>query len=366
MSIESESPVVTPPVRRQRWRRVSLTAGPLLVLLAAGYFWVFGGRYIATEDAYVKADKVNVSAEVAGTVATVLVAENQPLEIGTPLLKLDDRPFQVAVHQAQANLLQTRLQIDALRASYGQKTASLASAQADLDFQQTQYARAQKLYAQHFIAHSALDSARHDTELSRNHVVELRHDLAEVLAQLGGSAAASTEQHPQYLAALATLEKAQLDLERSVIHAPIAGIASKVPEPGTYVMPGLPLLSVVAESDAWIEANFKESELGRIRPGQPVEVEVDAYAGHLWHGEVASIGQATGAEFSLLPPQNASGNWVKVVQRIPVRIRLQHDADEPPLRSGMSTSVSVDTGRNLRAARLLSWLGIHEAIAAAR
>lgn len=349
--------------RRRPWRRGLMTAGPLLVLCGAAYFWVSGGRYMSTEDAYVKANRVNLGAEVAGTVEQVWVAENQPVSAGTPLLELDRRPFQVAVDQAQANLQQTRLQIEALRASHAQKAASLASARSDLAYKQEQYERARKLHTQHFVAQAALDSARHERDQSRDQVEELQQDLAEVLAQLGGNATAPTEQHPQYLSALAALEKARLDLDRSVIRAPIAGIASKVPQPGTYAMPGLPLLSVVAADDAWVEANFKESELGRIRPGQPVTVEVDTYDGHIWHGEVASIGQATGAEFSLLPPQNASGNWVKVVQRIPVRIRLHHEAGEPPLRAGMSTSVSVDTGHNPRAVRLLSALGMSAAAA---
>ena len=148
------------------------------------------------------------------------------------------------------------------------------------------------------------------------------------------------------------------------MRAPIDGVASKVPEPGTYAMPGMPLLSLVADEESWVEANFKESELERIRAGQPVTIEIDAYPHHRWEGEVASIGQATGAEFSLLPPQNASGNWVKVVQRVPVRVHIRHLGDEPALRAGMSAEISVDTGRNLRAARLLGFLGMNEAVAA--
>lgn len=350
--------------KRRRWRRPLLIAGPVAAVLIGTWAYVFGGRYVSTDDAYIKSNKVNVSAEVTGPVAEVLVVENQPVARGTPLLQLDRRPFEVAVEQAQAGLLQTRLQIESLRATYGQKTSALATARTDLDYQRTQLARARELFRQRVVSRAALDTASRDFDVAQSRLGELQHDVAEALAQLNGEAAGPVEQHPSFLAAKAALDKAQLDLERTTVRAPIDGVASKVPEPGTYAMPGMPLLSLVADEESWVEANFKESELERIRAGQPVTIEIDAYPHHRWDGEVASIGQATGAEFSLLPPQNASGNWVKVVQRVPVRVHIRHLGDEPALRAGMSAEISVDTGRNLRASRLLGFLGMNEAVAA--
>ncbi|MFA5941805.1 MAG: HlyD family secretion protein [Sinimarinibacterium sp.] len=361
----SEAPSPDRPLLQRRWRRPLLIAGPAVVALIAACAWLFGGRYISTDDAYVKSNKVNVSAEVTGPVAQIFVAENQPVIRGTPLLQLDRRPFEVAVEQAQANLLQTRIKIGSLRATYGQKTAALARARSDLDYQRTQQQRVHELFSQRVVSRSALDTAHHDYEVAQNRVAELQHDLDEATANLNGDVAAPVEQHPTYLAAKAALDKAQLDLDRTTVRAPIDGVASKVPEPGTYAMPGMPLLSVVADNEAWVEANFKESELERLRAGQTVRIDIDAYPGHRWEGSVASIGQATGAEFSLLPPQNASGNWVKVVQRIPVRVHLRHDADEPPLRAGMSAVIRVDTGHAPRAVLALRTLGLNDAHASA-
>ncbi|MEQ1440114.1 HlyD family secretion protein [Fontimonas sp. SYSU GA230001] len=365
MSEESPAPAdrsLLPP----RWRRPLLIAGPATVALIAAGLWLFGGRYVSTDDAYVKSNKVNVSAELAGAVAQVLVAENQPVSRGTPLLQLDRRPFEVAVAQAQANLLQTRIHIESLRAAYGQKAAALSRARSDLDYQRTQQRRVEELFRQRVVARSALDAAHHDYEVAHNRVAELEHDLDQATANLNGDADAPTERHPAWLAAQAALDKAQLDLERTTVRAPIDGVASKVPEPGTYAMPGLPLLALVADDESWVEANFKESELERVRAGQPVRVAIDAYPGHVWQGTVASIGQATGAEFSLLPPQNASGNWVKVVQRIPVRVQLRHEGDEPPLRAGMSAVIRVDTGHAPRALLALRTLGLNDAQAGTR
>lgn len=366
MTQNTDSAIEQAFARRRRWRRPLMWGAPALLALAATYVWIFGGRYVSTEDAYIKADRVNVSAEVAAPVANVLVDENQQVSAGTPLLQLDRRAYEVAVHQAEAARLQVRIEIGALRSSYGQKAAALDTARTDLAFEKTRHARTEKLYSRRVVSRAALDDAQQSLERAQKRVVELQHDLAEVLVQLGGDLDAPIEDHPAYLAAQAALEKARLDLDRTTIVAPIDGVASKVPDPGTYAMPGLPLLSVVADRAAWIEANFKESELGRIRAGQPVRIAIDAYDGERWDGTVESIGQATGAEFSLLPPQNASGNWVKVVQRIPVRIRVLHQPDEPTLRSGMSADVRVDTGPSGRAATLMSWLGLNQAVAADR
>ncbi|TJY64704.1 HlyD family secretion protein [Sinimarinibacterium sp. CAU 1509] len=312
------------------------------VVVAAALYW-FGGRYVSTDDAYLKANLVNVSAEVTGTVTRVNVRENQAVHRGEVLLQIDPAPYEVAVQQAEAALTQTRLQIDSLKASYAQKEASLRSAESDLAYQQSHDRRVREMHAKGVVSGSTLDEAEHGLQVAQSHIVEVQHEIAEVRAQLGGNPDIAAEEHPSYQAAMASLNKARLDFERTQVRAPLDGIASKVAELGEYAMPGLPLMSVVASQDLWVEANLKESQLEHVRPGQAVTIEVDAYRSTQWDGIVDSIGQATGAEFSLLPAQNATGNWVKVVQRVPVRIRIMQRGDAPPLRAGMSSEIRIDT-----------------------
>jgi membrane fusion protein (multidrug efflux system) len=351
---------------RARLRRALFIVGPAAAVAIAAWAFVFGGRYVDTDDAYVKADKVNISPEVTGPILEIPVHENQVVKRGDVLLRLDPKPFELAVQQAEADLQSARLAIESLKASYRQKLAAADSARADLDYQQRRYRRIQSLRQQGVVSQSEMDDARHGLDVANNRVAELDHDVAETLAELSGRADVPAEQHPRFLTAQSALDKARLNLERSVVRAPMDGIASKVPEVGAYAAPGLPLMSVVAQDDVWVEANFKESELEHLRPGQSVEVKIDSYPDTHWDGTVDSIGQATGAEFALLPAQNATGNWVKVVQRIPVRIRLAHKDDEPALRSGMSAIVTVDTGRNPRAAALARAFGVGNAEAAPR
>jgi len=329
--------------RHARLRLALFGVGIVVAIAAALYYFVFGGRYVSTDNAYVKANMVNVSAEVSGKLEQIYVRENQLLAAGTPLFRIDPAPYQVAVQQAEAALLQARTQVEALKAAYAQKQAALRSAQADLTYRQTDYERAKALQQLGASSQSTLDAARKTLDVARSEISARQHEVDEVRAQLDGNPDIAVEDHPSYKAALAALDKARLDLARTEVRTPIAGIASKVPEVGGYVMPGLPVLSVVDAQAPWIEANLKESQLENVRPGQKVEISVDAYSHTRWEGVVQSIGQATGAEFALLPPQNASGNWVKVVQRVPVRIAIRHQPGEPMLRAGMSTEISIDT-----------------------
>ncbi|WP_051362328.1 HlyD family secretion protein [Solimonas soli] len=336
-----DSPGITP--NRSRLRFVLFGAGIAAAIVAALYYFVFGSRYVSTDNAYVKANMVNVSADVSGKVDRIYVRENQFVAAGAPLFRIDPAPYEVAVQQAEAALLQARTEVEALKATYAQKQAALRSAQADLTYRQTEYERVKALQQLGASSKSTLDAAVNALEVARSDIKARQHEIDEVRAQLDDDPDIAVEDHPSYKAALAALDKAKLDLARTEVHTPIAGIASKVPEVGGYVLPGLPVLSVVDARGPWIEANLKESQLEHVRPGQSVEIEVDAYSHTRWQGTVQSIGQATGAEFSLLPPQNASGNWVKVVQRVPVRIAITHQPDEPMLRAGMSTEISIDT-----------------------
>ncbi|MCC6611071.1 MAG: HlyD family secretion protein [Burkholderiales bacterium] len=333
-------------------RRVLLLLGPLVVAAVAAYVYYTGGRYVSTDNAFIKADKVAVSAEVAGQVKEVLVVENAPVVEGQMLFRIDDAPYRVAVARARADLLKVRTDIASLKASYRQKAAQLDIAQTNLAFAEREYVRQTELAQKHFISQAKLDEAKQARELAGQQRAAAEQDLAQVAASLGGRPDIPLEQHPTYLAANAALAQAELDLARTVVRAPFAGIASQVPKPGQYLDPGTAAMAVVADGRVWVEANFVETDLTHVAPGEPATIRIDTYPGRVWHGKVESISPATGAEFAILPPQNATGNWVKVVQRIPVRIALAEDPGAPQLRAGMSVEAEIDTGRH----RGLPWV----------
>jgi membrane fusion protein (multidrug efflux system) len=334
-----------PAAARRRLRRlVLLVVVPLAALLVTGLVYLHGGRYVETDNAYVKADKVPVSAEVSGTVTTVMVRENQTVVAGQPLFRLDRAPFDVAVAKAEAKLAQARTDLSALKESYREKEAEIALARTRYDFAVKEERRQADLVARHFISPARFDEAKQDAELAAQQIAALELDLKRLAASLGGGLDTPVEDQASYREAQAELAQARLDLQRTEVRAPLAGTVSNPPKPGQYVGAGATAMALVASGNLWIEANFPETDLTYVRPGQPVTVDVDTYPGVTWHGAVESLAPATGAEFSLIPPQNATGNWVKIVQRVPVRIRLQLAAGAPPLRAGLSTTVTIDTG----------------------
>ena len=342
---------------RRRLRTRLFMVVPVVGLFIAVYLFMFGGRYITTDNAYIKADVVNVGAEISGNIASVSVKENQFVEAGDILLTIDARAFEVELHDAQAELEQAYMRVESLKAAYVQKQAVLAAAKDDFDFASKQQQRINDLHKRGMASGAALDQAQRDLNVARNTVSKLVSDSAETLAQLGGKYEVDADHHPQVMAAQAELERAELNVERCILRAPIAGIASKVPHRGQYAMPGMPLISVVANSDPWIVVNFKEDQLAKLEPGAEVAVEIDAYPSEQWTATVDSIAQATGAEFALLPPQNATGNWVKIVQRLPVRLAIKHHENESPLRAGLSVNVEVDTGVPDRMKAILAFFG---------
>ncbi|HKJ23045.1 MAG TPA: HlyD family secretion protein, partial [Gammaproteobacteria bacterium] len=311
-------------------------------------------------NAYVKADKALISAQVSGPIATVTVKENQPVSAGAVLFRLDETPFKLALDRAKARLQEVRSDLEALKASYGQKHQELRLAESNAAYAEREFHRQSQLAHKGLTSQEQLDETRHRFDVAQKQVGVLTQDLARILANLDGDAAMPVEDHPRYLEAKAERDQAALDLQHAAVRAPFDGVASKTPEPGVFVKAGDPVMSVVAARGVWIKANFKETQLTHVHPGQSVTVRVDTYPGHEWHGRVTSISQATGAEFSILPPQNASGNWVKVVQWIPVRVAIDNRSQDLPLRAGMSTEVTVDTGyqRPLpgAVARVASWL----------
>ncbi len=333
-----------PPRRRRLVRVLLLVLGPVVVALGATYVYATGGRFVGTDNAYVKADKVMIAAVVSGAITEVAVAENAHVEAGQVLFRIDEDPYRFTLAEAAARLESFRAEIAGIKATYRQKEAELALARTNLMFADKEFDRQSSLFASNVASRSKFDATRRDLDVARHHEAAVVHELAEIRARLGGDPTIQVDQHPRVLAALAIRDRAVRDLVRTAVRAPFAGIAGNVPKQGHYATAGVPVMSVVADRNVWIEANFKETDLTYVQPGQSAEVRVDTYPGQVWKGSVDSVSQATGAEFSIIPPQNATGNWVKVVQRIPVRITVMASEGNLPLRAGMSADIEIDTG----------------------
>jgi membrane fusion protein, multidrug efflux system len=329
---------------RSKLRPLLLLLGPLLLVAVAAYFYLSGGRYVSTDDAYVRYNKVQISSDVAGRITEVAVSENQQVKRGQLLFQLDDEPYRIALARAEAVLAASRNEIEAMRAAYRQKDANVRASVASADYLQREYERQKRLAAQNVTSESKVDEAQRSALVARQQVAAMEHDLQQALANLGGVADLPVEQHPRVLQALAARDQAALDLRHTRIFAPSDGIIANIdPRPGQYVTVGQSMCSLVEGGSLYIEANLKETELTHIHPGDAATVEVDTYPGRVWHAQVTSIGAGTGSEFSLLPPQNATGNWVKIVQRLPVRLHIRDDEDADALRAGMSVTVDIDT-----------------------
>jgi len=327
---------------------VLLVVIPLLAAVIGLCIYLQGGRHVETDNAYVKADKVPVSAEVSGAVIEVFVQENQEVQAGQALFRLDPKPFQLAVSRAEARLYQERTNLLALKASYREKVTEISMARTRLTFANRDRQRQADLAADHVISVVRLDESTQQAELAAQQVTALEQDLKRIAESLGGNDQTPLEQHPAYLAALAEVEQARLDLARVIVHAPVAGTVGKPPKRGQYLNAGATALALVVSGDPWIEANFPEADLTYVHPGQPVVIHIDTYPGITWRGIVDSLSPATGAEFSVLPAQNATGNWVKIAQRVPIRIKLDPGVRHSQLRAGLSATVDIDTGHQRR------------------
>lgn len=346
--LPANAPTAEPAAKPSRWRRRALMFSvPLLLAAGGGTAWVTGGRYITTDNAYVQQPMVPVSADVAGRIVEVDVAENQPVEAGQPMFRLDPEPYRIALGEADANLAGARLSVAQLRSAYRTAQAQLDAAQSILEVRQRELERQESLADEGVAATAALDEATLTARAAENEVTLAREALNAAAAALGGDPEIATDDVPTVRAALAAREAAARNLDKTLVLAPVPGLVAQVASlnPGQYVAPGTQVASVVETEDTWIEANFKETQLADLQVGQPVDVEVDAYPDAPLHGTVESLGSATGSQFSLIPAQNATGNWVKVVQRLPVRIRIEADPAHP-LRGGMSAQVSVDSGHS--------------------
>jgi membrane fusion protein (multidrug efflux system) len=350
--------------RRRVVRRVLLIAGPVVVLAGALYVYLTTGRFVSTDNAYVKADVGTVAAQVSGPIVEIAVRENQPVAQGDVLFKIDETPFRVKLAQADAQLGAIYDYVEGIRASYRQKLSQLELDKTNAAYRRRELDRILGLEKRQLTSQQAVDDARHNSDVADQDVVVTQRSLDQIRAQLGGDADKPLTQQAAYLALKAMRDSVVLDLERTVVRAPFDGVASKVPMVGHYVAPGAAVMSVVSNQEKWIEANYKETDLTHVVVGQPVKIKLDTYPNREWHGRVQSIAQATGAEFSVIPAQNATGNWVKVTQRIPVRIAIQMRGDDPELRVGMSAEVDIDTGYERPAPAFLTWLRPERAEAA--
>jgi membrane fusion protein, multidrug efflux system len=335
----------TPPARKFPTRPVLFALLPVALVIGA-YVYVTGGATMSTDNAYVQADMVGVANDVAGIVSTIAVKENQKVAVGDVLFTLDQKPFQLALDRANAQLGSTRNDLLASQANYRNMQAQIEQAQADIAYYDVTFQRQQALAKKNFTPQSSFDNARRDLQVAQQKLVSLKQQLAGIAASLNGAPDAAVEDYPKYKDMLAARDEAARQLDHTTVRAPIAGIATKVPslQPGQYLAASTSAIAIVATDHLWVQAQPKETELTYVHPGQKAIVEVDTYPGVQWSGTVESVSPASASSFSLLPAENTSGNWVRVVQRIPMRVRLDSAPDKPQLRMGMSVELSVATG----------------------
>ena len=337
---------------RQRLRLPLMLVGPIVVLLAAGWWYLTTGRYVSTDDAYVDAARISISNDVSGRVAEIDVRDNELVTAGQVLFKLDQRPFVIAVEEAKAQLASIKLQIESMKATYQQKKADAAATEATLIYQQRELERQQRLLTSGTASQAQYDQTNHAYKIAREQLASKEQDVASTLASLGGNPDIPVAQHPMVQHAQAALDRAELNLSYTVVRAPEAGIVTKVDQlqVGNWVQgvntgaAPTALFSLVSTKRLWVTANFKETELTHMRPGQTATVEIDTYPDIVFAAKVQSLSPGTGLTFSLLPAENATGNWVKVVQRLPVRLNFSELDPNHPLAAGLSATVEVDTG----------------------
>ena len=346
---------------RRRWVRGTLFALLPLALIAGGYWYVTGGQVMSTDDAYVEADKVGISTDVSGIVKEIDVGNNQEVAVNQVLFRMDDLPFRLALERAEAQVGIVRNDLNALKANYGDMEAQIKQAQYDIEYYDRELHRQQDLASRNIASQQTFDTARRNFQNAQQKVASLNQQLAAIAANLNGDPSIPVEQHPRYRDAVAQRNEAARQLDHTVVKAPFAGIVTNVPSiaPGKYLQASMTAFYLVATDHLWVDSNPKETELTYVRPGQPVTVAVDTYPDLQWHGTIESISPAAAQEFSLLPAQNTSGNWVKVVQRVPMRVRVDtSDKNLPPLRAGMSVEVDVDTGHARGLPHFVTaWLG---------
>lgn len=329
----------------ERHRRLLLLGGVVVILLVAGFLYLTGGRFVSTDNAYVRAARVEVSASVSGRVTQIDVRDNQEVHRGQTLFCLDDRDYAIAVNNAKAKLASAKLRIAALKATYRQHLAVVQAARDTQTYLAHELARQKKITAQGVSSQAKLEQAKYALQDAGQKLNEAEQAQANIRASLGNDPAINIDKHPDVEEAQAELDRAELNLSYTVIKAPMDGIVSKVDQlqVGAYIHAAAPVFALTSDKKVWVEANFKETDLTYLHPGQSVSIRIDAYPDRKFRGHLASLSSGTGASFSLLPAENATGNWVKVVQRLPVRISIDDFDPKHPLQTGLSAVVDVDT-----------------------
>jgi len=327
-------------------RLALLFAVPAAALAVGLHFYALTGRYVSTENAYVKSRIIAVSPEIAGRVERVAAKENQRLAAGAVLFTIAAEPHRIALEIARTRMAAVKNEIESLKAEHRQIGAEIDQVGERVKYYRRLLERQSALSRRGVAPKARLDEAEYNLAAAKQSIQVLRRKMAKVLTGLGGDPRQPAERNPAYLKARAERDLAQLRLDKTTVRAAAAGIVTRIAlEPGEWVQAGKAAFGLIVDGETWIEANLKETQLTHLAEGQRVAVGIDAYPDHTWQARVASISPATGAEFSILPPQNASGNWVKVVQRLPLRLKLEPAPGLPPLRAGMTARVEIDTGR---------------------
>jgi membrane fusion protein, multidrug efflux system len=331
---------------RERLRLPLMLVLPIILAVFGAAEYLAEEPYVWTDDAFVRAPKESLNARVAGQVVEIAVKDNQRVRKGQLLFRIDPEPYRIAVDEAEARLGSARIQIDALKAIYLQQLAELQSAKDSADFDQREYARKKALVASDFTPRELYERAETDLKVAHEHIASVEQQIANTEAALNGDPNIEIDHHPTVRAAKAQLERARLDLSYATVVAPDDGIVTRVDDlqVGDFVNPGAAVFSLLSSQRIWIEANFRETGLAHMRPGQEATIDVDAYPDRRFKAHVVSMSPGTGSDFAVLPPENATGNWVKVVQRLPVRLELDEFDPNRPLFSGISVTVGLDTG----------------------
>jgi len=331
---------------RERLRRPLLILFPVLLAAFGAVYYVVEEPYVSTDDAFVRAAKESVNARVAGQVVEIAVKDNQRVKQGQLLFQIDPQPYQIAVDQAAARLDSARLQVNELKATYRQQLADLRSAIDTVNFDELEYARRKALVTDGWTPREVFDQADTTLRVARQRVASDTQQIANTVAALDGNPNIAVDRHPSVRAAQAQLDQARLNLSYATVVAPDDGIVARVDDlqVGDFVNPGAAVFSMMSTRRIWVEANFRETGLTHMRPGQAAVISVDAYPDRTFKAHVVSMSPGTGSDFAVLPPENATGNWVKVVQRLPVRLEFDKIDQNRPLFSGISVTVRVDTG----------------------
>ncbi|MFJ5239939.1 HlyD family secretion protein [Pseudomonas neuropathica] len=331
---------------KQRLRPLLMAGVPALFAVIGYSQYRANEPYVSTDNAYARVAKASINARVSGQVVEIAVNDNQPVRKGQVLFRLDPQPLQIAVDRAEAQLGNARLRIDGLKASYRQQQAELQSARASADYDQKEFARKKALVASEFVSRAAYERADTDQKVSRQRIASIEQQIASTVVALSGDPDIAIDRHPTVREAKAQLDEAQLYLSYATVTAPADGIVAKVDDlqVGNYVSNGSAAFALISDHETWIEANFRETQLTHMRPGQTATITLDIYPNRPFKAHVISMSPGAGADFALLPPENATGNWVKVVQRVPVRLELDDADPAMPLFSGTSATVEVDTG----------------------